>query len=141
MAYACHNTTLNGDFYEITGDYAGFAEAKVEAEHPGATALFLALCGGDQNPNPRGTLALAEQHGGELAGEVERVLGGSLKTLNSQRSDRLCILIRVKAATNACRPSCQTKLVHLVVLFHWWQTLKRASTPLDLMFRLLQLAE
>ena len=82
MAYACHNTTLNGDFYEITGDYAGFAEAKVEAEHPGATALFLALCGGDQNPNPRGTLALAEQHGGELAGEVERVLGGSLKTLS-----------------------------------------------------------
>jgi neutral ceramidase len=82
MAYACHNTTLNGDFYEITGDYAGFAEAKVEAAHPGTTALFLALCGGDQNPYPRGTITLAEQHGSELAGEVERVLGAVLKPLS-----------------------------------------------------------
>ena len=32
FAYACHNTTLNGDFYEVSGDYAGFAEARLEGE-------------------------------------------------------------------------------------------------------------
>jgi hypothetical protein len=81
FAYACHNTTLNGDFYEITGDYAGYAEAALEADYPGATALFLELCAGDQNPNPRGTVDLAERHGRELAAEVRRVLGGSLRQL------------------------------------------------------------
>jgi neutral ceramidase len=81
FAYACHNTTLNGDFYEITGDYTGFAEARLEADYPGATALFIALCGGDQNPNPRGTVDLAESHGTELAAEVRRVLSGELRPL------------------------------------------------------------
>jgi len=82
FAYACHNTTLTGDFYELSGDYAGFAEVKLEQEYPGTTAMFLALCGGDQNPQPRNTLELAEQHGAELAGGVDRVLGSSLQTLN-----------------------------------------------------------
>jgi hypothetical protein len=81
FAYACHNTTLNGDFYEITGDYAGYAESALEAAYPGATALFLELCAGDQNPNPRGTVDLAERHGGELAAEVRRVLSGPLRPL------------------------------------------------------------
>jgi len=81
FAYACHNTTLNGDFYEITGDYAGYAEAALEADYPGASALFLELCAGDQNPNPRGTVDLAERHGRDLAAEVQRVLGGSLRQL------------------------------------------------------------
>jgi neutral ceramidase len=78
FAYACHNTTLGGDFYQITGDYAGFAEARLESDFPGATALFMELCGGDQNPNPRNTLALAQQYGETLAGEVRRVLAGTL---------------------------------------------------------------
>lgn len=81
FAYACHNTTLGGDFYQITGDYAGFAEARLETDYPGATALFMELCGGDQNPNPRNTLVLAEQHGEALAAEVRRVLAGSLTPL------------------------------------------------------------
>jgi neutral/alkaline ceramidase-like enzyme len=81
FAYACHNTTLNGDFYEISGDYAGFAEAKLESDYPGATALFIALCGGDQNPYPRGTIELAEQHGRELAAETHRILAGPLHAL------------------------------------------------------------
>ena len=59
FGYACHNTTLGGDFYRIGGDYAGYAQAEIEQAHPGATALFVMLCGGDQNPNPRGTLDLA----------------------------------------------------------------------------------
>jgi hypothetical protein len=78
FGYACHNTTLGGDFYLIGGDYAGFAEAEIEKAHSGATALFLMLCGGDQNPSPRGTLDLARQHGQALAAEVGRVLGTTL---------------------------------------------------------------
>jgi hypothetical protein len=78
FAYACHNTTLGGDFYQMGGDYAGFAQAELERAHPGATALFMMLCGGDQNPNPRGTLDLARQHGQALAAEVGRVLGAAL---------------------------------------------------------------
>jgi neutral ceramidase len=82
LGYACHNTTLTGDFYELSGDYAGVATAKLEAEYPGATALFLQLCGGDQNPNPRNTVELAEEHGVELAAAVDRVLGRPLAALN-----------------------------------------------------------
>jgi neutral ceramidase len=81
LGYACHNTTLTGEFYEISGDYAGYAQAAVEQAHPGTTALFLMLCGGDQNPNPRSTVALAQQHGSALATEVDRVLGGKLTPL------------------------------------------------------------
>jgi neutral ceramidase len=79
FGYACHNTTLGGDFYRIGGDYSGYAQAELEKTHPGATALFVMLCGGDQNPSPRGTLDLALQHGEALAAEVARVLGTSLR--------------------------------------------------------------
>ena len=59
FGYACHNTTLS--FYEFCGDYAGFAQRYVEEEHRGAAALFLAGCGGDQNPQPRGRVDWARQ--------------------------------------------------------------------------------
>ena len=81
FGYGCHNTTLGGDFYEINGDYAGQAAETLEQTHPGATALFLMLCGGDQNPHPRGTSDLARQHGQALAAEVDRVLGGEMRAV------------------------------------------------------------
>ncbi|HYK90259.1 MAG TPA: neutral/alkaline non-lysosomal ceramidase N-terminal domain-containing protein [Acidobacteriota bacterium] len=81
FGYACHNTTLGADFYQITGDYAGFAQAEIEKRHPGATAMFLMLCGADQNPNPRGTLDLARSHGQSLADAVEHILAGRLTTV------------------------------------------------------------
>ncbi len=83
FGYACHNTTLGGSFYEIAGDYAGFAQIDIEQAHPGSSAMFLELCAGDQNPNPRGTLELAEQHGRTLAEEVDRVLGEKLTPVKS----------------------------------------------------------
>jgi neutral ceramidase len=79
FAYACHNTTLGADIYQINGDYAGRAQAELEQTHPGAMAMFVMLCGGDQNPNPRGTLHLVNQHGRALASEVSRVLGTPLQ--------------------------------------------------------------
>jgi len=78
FAYACHNTTLGADIYQFSGDYAGYAQAALEREYPGAAAMFMMLCAGDQNPYPRGTVALAEQHGNELAAAVVRVLSRSM---------------------------------------------------------------
>jgi neutral ceramidase len=83
FGYACHNTTLTAEFYELSGDYAGFAQIEIERKHPGATAMFLMLCGGDQNPNPRGTVELVAQHGRTLAEEVDRVLQSTLTPLKS----------------------------------------------------------
>jgi hypothetical protein len=72
FGYACHNTTLA--LYQFCGDYAGFAQQYLEQSHPSATALFMIGCGGDQNPYPRGTVELAEQHGRSLAASVEAAL-------------------------------------------------------------------
>ena len=78
FAYACHNTNLGADFYQFSGDYAGYAMLELEKRYPGATALFMMLCGADQNPYPRGTVELAQQHGNELAAEVGRVLSNAM---------------------------------------------------------------
>jgi hypothetical protein len=82
FGYACHNTTLTGEVYQISGDYAGFAAAALEERHPGATALFMELCGADQNPNPRNTIELGKQHGDTLAAAVEQVLAGKLTSIS-----------------------------------------------------------
>jgi hypothetical protein len=79
FGYACHNTTL--DFYQWCGDYAGFAQIALEKEHPGAMALFVAGCGGDQNPLPRRTVALCEKYGNQLADGVEAVLARPMRPL------------------------------------------------------------
>ncbi len=75
FGYACHCTTLS--FYKFCGDYAGFAQEYIEQDHPGVTALFIAGCGGDQNPYPRGgprTLQYCREHGRALANAVEAAL-------------------------------------------------------------------
>jgi hypothetical protein len=79
FSYACHATVL--PFYEWCGDYPGFAQLAVEKAHPGAVALFWAGCGGDQNPLPRRSVALAEEYGKKLAGAVESVLAAPMTPL------------------------------------------------------------
>jgi neutral ceramidase len=76
---AAHNTTLGGKHYEICGDYAGFAQAHIERELPGVQAMFMLGCAGDANPDPRGTLDFARQHGEELGTEVLRILDSKLR--------------------------------------------------------------
>lgn len=76
---AVHGTTLTGDCYDVSGDYAGFAQALLEQRHPGVQAMFMIGCAGDANPYPRGTMQLAKQHGTTLAEEVDRVLQTKLK--------------------------------------------------------------
>ena len=69
FGYACHNTTLG--LYQFCGDYAGYAQEYLEADHPECVALFMIGCGADQNPYPRGKLEQAQQHGRTLANAVE----------------------------------------------------------------------
>lgn len=91
FGYACHNTTLGADQLKICGDYAGYAQSEIEKQNPGAVAMFVAGCGGDQNPNPRGTLDLAKQHGESLGKAVSDALAskakpvsGTLKALHNE---------------------------------------------------------
>lgn len=79
FGYACHCTTLTAEHYKISGDYAAYAQMEVERAYPGSTAMFMALCGGDQNPNPRSQEELAARHGKSLGAEVVRVLTGEVK--------------------------------------------------------------
>lgn len=82
FGYACHNTTLVSSNLAISGDYAGQAQIDIERQLPNSTAMFLMLCGGDQNPNPRGRPEDVEQHGAALAAEVMRVAKGKLERLS-----------------------------------------------------------
>jgi hypothetical protein len=81
FAYACHGTTMSGKFNEVDSDFGGWAQRALEQAHPGATALYMILCAGDQNPKPRGEYEHVEQHGRELTAAVERVLAGELKSV------------------------------------------------------------
>ena len=79
--YACHNTTLTGANILVNGDYSGYAMIELEKMYPGATALFLMGCGADQDPEPRGTIGLAEQNGKTLAEAVRKALSGNMLTV------------------------------------------------------------
>jgi neutral ceramidase len=71
FGYACHNTTLRPDMTKIAADFAGYAQDRVEVDHPGALALFVTGCAGDADPHPFGTLEMSRAHGEELAEAVK----------------------------------------------------------------------
>jgi len=83
FGYACHNTTLPGDYTEVNGDYSGYAQIELENMYPGITALFFQGCCGDINPDPRGRVEDAMQHGKSLAESVRKVLAGTLQPVNA----------------------------------------------------------
>jgi len=86
FGYACHATVLSG--YEWCADWPGYAQSDIETAHPGAIALFVAGCGGDQNPLPRRKVELAKKYGQEAAAGVEAVLkGGSMKKVHGTLSN------------------------------------------------------
>ena len=51
VSYACHCVTLSNN--KISGDWAGFAQAAIEDDYPGAVALVSVGCGADSNPELR----------------------------------------------------------------------------------------
>jgi hypothetical protein len=75
FTYACHCTTVMAShFFKYSADYAGAAAEELERRRPAATALFVAGCGGDINPNPMGKIDFVPVHGQALADAVERAL-------------------------------------------------------------------
>lgn len=81
FGYACHATVLG--LNQWNGDYPGYAQAALEEKYPGATALFWAGCGGDQNPLPRKQLTLAKKYGDELAEAVIETIDAPMQDLES----------------------------------------------------------
>jgi hypothetical protein len=79
FGYACHPTTLN--FTKWCGDYPGFAQLALEKDHPGALAMFVNTCGGDQNPLPRRQVELCAKYGQMLADAVEETLQRPMQTV------------------------------------------------------------
>ncbi len=77
-SYACHGTTLGGEFNQICGDWAGYAAENLEQEHPGAVVMIALGCAGDANPSPRPGLDFAKQHGREICAAVNAVLTNNL---------------------------------------------------------------
>lgn len=87
---ACHNTTYGARDNQVSGDFAGAAQAFVERGFPGAQAMFLQGLAGDTNPYPnslndpakRPAAEIARAHGEALGREVQRVLGLALRPVN-----------------------------------------------------------
>ena len=77
FGYACHCTTLGGEFNKICAEWAGYACDEIERQSPGAVALAIIGCGADANPEPRRNLDDAKQHGAAAAAEVNRLLAAS----------------------------------------------------------------
>jgi putative heme-binding domain-containing protein len=80
--YACHCTALDGHDNKICGDWAGYASAAIERDHPGALGLIVIGCAGDANPRVRRSFEAARSQGEALADVAGRVLSGPLKPLS-----------------------------------------------------------
>jgi len=83
VGYACHCTTPGAND-DVTGDWAGYAAEHLETAYPGATVFFITGCGADANPEPRGELGYARQHGLALAGAVARALNEPMVTVSGR---------------------------------------------------------
>lgn len=79
FGYACHATVLDG--FVWSGDYPAYAQMALEERYPGATALFWAGCGGDQNPLPRRKQEYAEKYGKQLADSVQQAIQAGTKPI------------------------------------------------------------
>ena len=101
FGYACHNTVLGGPpggegtwakyverhggmpehYYMWSGDYEGFAEADLENASPGATAMYVAGCGGDimapRSPDDQ-IVEHSQKFGRQMADAVGAVLAGQM---------------------------------------------------------------
>lgn len=123
LNYACHNTTLRGNFRQIHGDWAGCAQEYIEADQPGAVALVTIGCGADADPYPHGTVELCQKHGRAVADEVKRLLAGAMRPV------RFPLLARSASLEIPFAP-----LPSMEEL----QTLAKRSYPAQRMLRLIQ---
>ena len=91
FGYACHTSTLLADNYRFCGDYAGFAEAWLEQQHPDAVAFFVQGCGADIMASPRGTVELARQYGETLGACTAKVLDSTMRLEKQYGADELWV--------------------------------------------------
>lgn len=86
FCYGCHTTAMGPDNYRFSNDYAGYAAAKLEAEFPGALAVFVQGCGGELKPRPTAEgdefIGCADAEGLRKVGEV--LAGDVLRVLNER---------------------------------------------------------
>jgi Neutral/alkaline non-lysosomal ceramidase, N-terminal/Dockerin type I domain len=73
-SYASHATTLNPSDNLVSGDWPGYARQSIEQLYPGAVAMVMIGAAGDANPSPLGATAYAQDHGQEVANEVQRLV-------------------------------------------------------------------
>ena len=83
--YACHCTTLGGEFNKICAEWAGYACDEIERQNPGAIALVIIGCGADANPEPRRNLDDAKNHAAAVAREANAPARTSLTPLPGRR--------------------------------------------------------
>ncbi len=84
FGYSCHTTSINDG--KINGDYSGYAMTEVEQRNPGATAMYVCGCGGDQNPGPRLRDDLGIMYGKILGIAVDEVLGQDMRPVRGPLS-------------------------------------------------------
>lgn len=78
--YACHCTTLGGNFNEVSGDWAGLAAQRLEQQYPDSVFIPVIGCGADANPEPRGTYEMANLHAAQIVDGVNTVLASAQRT-------------------------------------------------------------
>jgi hypothetical protein len=78
---ACHPVSLGGNL-EVSGDYAGVAQAVIEQQNPGVQAMFMQGCGADANAEPGRGVDACNEYGNDLARAVSQVLGGVMKPIS-----------------------------------------------------------
>jgi hypothetical protein len=81
VGYACHCTTLGGDFNKVCAEWAGYACDEVEKANPGSIAMVVIGCGADADPQPRLTVEITSKHGSALAAEVNRLMKAPMTAL------------------------------------------------------------
>ncbi|MFM7160496.1 MAG: neutral/alkaline non-lysosomal ceramidase N-terminal domain-containing protein [Planctomycetaceae bacterium] len=95
FGYACHATVL--PIFRWSGDWPGYAQLALEETHQGATAIFFAGCGADQNPLPRRManpptpqaqeefgISRASEYGGSIARSVTQVVAGHMHEITGK---------------------------------------------------------
>ncbi len=92
VGYACHCTTLHGEFNKVCGDWAGYACEAIEVENPGSIAMVIIGCGADANPEPRRGLDDAKRHGTTVASEAGRLLKGEMSPLPGRVTARFRLI-------------------------------------------------
>ncbi|PYK58382.1 MAG: hypothetical protein DME21_15785 [Verrucomicrobia bacterium] len=101
--YACHCTTLGGEFNRICGDWAGFAQEAIQRDFPGAIALITIGCGADANPFPRGSLDLARLRAALRQTADAQSMGGTRAAERHRRLSRETKSGTARSRRNAAR--------------------------------------